>query len=303
MKKVGIVVVTYNRLVLLKEVVESLRCQTYTNGQIIVVNNGSTDDTLSWLQQQNDIITITQDNLGGAGGFHTGMKYVAEHGYDYCWVMDDDVICESTALEELLKAYQVKEDIGFVCSRVIGIDGRPMNTPTPAIKSFEEGTYSDVFELVEHAAMVRVQMATFVSVLIPISVIGKIGLPFKEYFIWGDDSEYTLRISSRFRSYIACRSVVVHKRSLQLPLSFYTETDQKRLKNYYYKFRNAIYTDKLYKGKKHYVYQIVKYALNFITLAMQGKWNRSWIVLKALCAAMCFRTILIFPENPSTSYN
>ncbi len=29
--------------------------------------------------------------------FYTGLKYVAEHAYDYCWFMDDDVICNVDA--------------------------------------------------------------------------------------------------------------------------------------------------------------------------------------------------------------
>lgn len=65
MKKIGIVVVTYNRLSLLKEVIDSLRKQTYESRDIIVVNNGSTDDTPNWLKEQNDIKTITQRNVGG----------------------------------------------------------------------------------------------------------------------------------------------------------------------------------------------------------------------------------------------
>lgn len=65
MKKIGIVVVTYNRLSLLKEVIDSLRKQTYESRDIIVVNNGSTDDTPNWLKEQNDIKTITQGNVGG----------------------------------------------------------------------------------------------------------------------------------------------------------------------------------------------------------------------------------------------
>ena len=92
-KKVGIVVVTYNRYELLKEVIDALRQQTYQDFQIIVVNNGSTDGTSNWLSLQEDIITITQRNVGGAGGFYTGMKFVAENGYEFCWIMDDDVIC------------------------------------------------------------------------------------------------------------------------------------------------------------------------------------------------------------------
>ena len=85
--KVAIIVVTYNRLELLREEIVSLRKQTYQNTQIIVVNNGSTDDTLAWLEKQADIYTITQGNLGGAGGFFTGMKYAAENGFDYVQVV------------------------------------------------------------------------------------------------------------------------------------------------------------------------------------------------------------------------
>ena len=99
--KVGIVVVTYNRLNLLKEVIEALRLQTYKDFQIVVVNNGSTDETPKWLSDQRDIYTITQENLGGAGGFFTGMKYVVENGFKYCWIMDDDVICDVILLPSL----------------------------------------------------------------------------------------------------------------------------------------------------------------------------------------------------------
>ena len=63
--KVGILVVTYNRLELLKEVVSSLRSQTYKERDIIVVNNGSSDGSEEWLLQQSDIHVITQGNVGG----------------------------------------------------------------------------------------------------------------------------------------------------------------------------------------------------------------------------------------------
>ena len=64
----------------MKICVETVRKQTYKYFNILVVNNGSTDGTKEWLVQQADIITINQENLGGAGGFYTGMKY--------CMIMD-----------------------------------------------------------------------------------------------------------------------------------------------------------------------------------------------------------------------
>lgn len=53
-KKVAIIVVTYNRLNLLRDCIASLRSQTYQDSSIIVINNGSTDDTSQWLSAQKD---------------------------------------------------------------------------------------------------------------------------------------------------------------------------------------------------------------------------------------------------------
>ena len=177
MKRVGIVVVTYNRLALLKEAIDSLRNQTYLNRDIVVVNNGSTDGTLEWLNSQKDLIVITQQNLGGAGGFFTGMKYVAEHDYDYCWIMDDDVVCHSDALQELVSAYNKKPNIGFVCSKVIGINGCPMNTPTVDDRPTSNGD-ADFTDLIAES-MIKVKTATFVSVLCSVKTIKEVGLPYK----------------------------------------------------------------------------------------------------------------------------
>ena len=298
MKKVGIVVVTYNRLALLKEAIDSLRNQIYTNREIVVVNNGSTDGTQEWLNAQKDIIVITQQNLGGAGGFFTGMKYVAEHDYDYCWVMDDDVVCHSDALQELVNAYTKKTDIGFVCSKVVGINGCPMNTPTVDDRpsSNGEADYSDLIA----ESMIKVKTATFVSVLCSVKTIKEVGLPYKEFFIWGDDTEYTNRISLHHECYMACRSVVVHERAIQGALSFETETDPSRRKMYFYEMRNEAFIEfkynKLYLNRRmrfrYYVRQY-KYALS---LLLHGRRLQAMIVVRSVLAMLSFNPTIQYPS-------
>ena len=103
MKKIVAVVVTFNRIADLKECLKALHNQSYKDFDIVVVNNGSTDGTRDYLDSQSDIITIHQDNLGGAGGFYAGMKYMFENGYDWLWMMDDDGIPDENQLKELLK--------------------------------------------------------------------------------------------------------------------------------------------------------------------------------------------------------
>ena len=292
--QVGIVVVTYNRLQLLKEVIESLRAQTMKDYDIVIVNNGSTDDTPNWLEKQADIITITQENLGGAGGFHTGMKYVAEHGYEYCWVMDDDVVCNPTALEELIKAYNAVPEAGFVCSRVVGINGKPMNTPT-ALGAYKDGDYTDTFELVNEHQMVRVTTATFVSVLIKTNIIRSIGLPYKEFFIWGDDTEYTQRISNKYRCFVACKSEVLHKRRIQKSLSVYEETDENRLPNYFYQIRNSNFLKYRKLSKRAKLGMIRRGYKNAFNLWLKGDKTRAQILFRAYKSLLSFNPQINYP--------
>lgn len=291
-KAVAAIVVTYNRLHYLKDCLDSIRNQIYTDFDIVVVNNGSTDGTEEFLASQSDLIVIHQENLGGAGGFFSGLKYAVQKGYHYCWLMDDDVICESNALEELIRAYHIKKDIGYVCSKVNGIDGCPMNTPVIDMKPAENG-YANYLELSENN-MIKVSMSTFVSILIGTNIIRKVGLPYKEYFIWGDDIEYTNRISNLYDCYIAYKSKVIHKRADQRKLSFDTKTDDKRLKNYFYLIRNLFHIKSFHRPLIFVLgYYIIKWIICFSYL-VKLDWNRFCVMAKALCCIPFFHPRIIY---------
>ena len=237
--KVGIVVVTFNRLNLLKESIDALRSQTYKNRDIIIVNNGSTDGTGDWLASQKDLIVITQANLGGAGGFNRGMRFAAERDYDFCWVMDDDVICEPNALEELLNATNVIQgDWGFLCSSVIDKNGNPCNVPI--VINVLRNKYPDWPRYLEYG-IVEVIRATFVSVLVPTKHIKKYGLPIKDFFIWGDDSEFTDRMAKHYPCFMIGKSKVTHMRELAKGLVFLKETNPNRIMMYKKMYRNGFY--------------------------------------------------------------
>lgn len=292
--KVGIVVVTYNRLALLQEEIEALRKQTYKEFQIVVVNNSSTDGTLEWLKGQNDIITITQGNVGGAGGFYTGMKYVAENGYDYCWVMDDDVICHTDALEHLIAAYAKHPDAGYVCSKVVGIDGSAMNVP---ILDMRKGNcdYASWYEE-SGDSILRIKKSTFVSAMFPTSIIREVGLPYKEYFIWGDDWEYTQRVSTSHVSYLALNSAVVHKRIIQKGMSLKYETDKKRIRMKFYAFRNLAYNYLKFgeKSKFRTMLTACKESLSFL---VHGRFYYWWIYQKAMLSLLTFHPSIDYPKR------
>lgn len=190
--KVNCVVVTYNRLALLRECLAAIEKQTYPIHKVIVIDNCSTDGTEDFLKAyavrpQFQVIR-TEQNIGGAGGFSLGVKTSALGGGDYTWMMDDDTIPSPEALEALMQTASQSNDIGFVCSKVLWTD----NTIHP--RNMPGGLKKDTIENNGITAC-RCEVCTFVSVLVSSRAAYKVGLPIKEFFIWFDDIEYTLRIT------------------------------------------------------------------------------------------------------------
>ncbi len=101
--KIAAVVVTFNRLELLKQCVQSLRNQTLKLDEILIINNSSTDGTLEWLNQQNDLTILTQENSGSAGGQYTGIKTAYEKGYDWILCTDDDTSFDGNYIRILIE--------------------------------------------------------------------------------------------------------------------------------------------------------------------------------------------------------
>ncbi len=212
---IGCVIVTHNRLNTLKAAIQAIREQSRGPDFMIVVDNNSSDGTRSWLHALSmgdpSVRPLLLDkNYGGAGGFHYGMKCAYEAGADWIWTLDDDSIPEKDALEQLLCFVQRASDdafpeIGFLSSEVNWIDGsrHRMNVPGTPID------WTDGHPRIPGSS--KICAATFVSTLISRKAIERVGYPVKEFFIWFDDVEFTLRISRNdFSNYYVSASKVTH---------------------------------------------------------------------------------------------
>ena len=270
------VVVTYNRLELLKKCIGSLENQLYSC-DIMVIDNHSTDGTDLWVQDymadgHSILYFNTGANIGGAGGFNYGMRKAAELGYDYVWIMDDDCIPYPDSLEKLMEADSFLgggEKYGFLSSMVLWKDGSPcvMNKQKFSRQTAPDSSY-------EENGLKLITQATFVSLLIPVNTIIKAGLPVKEFFIWGDDIEYTRRVSVRMDmpSYLAENSKVLHAMAINTGSNIATDIPE-RIDRYNYAFRNENY---LYRkeGVKGFCYYIAKCGFNILKILFKAKDNR-----------------------------
>lgn len=267
-KDICTVLVTYNRLDLLKECLTAINLNENVK-HIVIVNNNSSDGTKEYLDTLNEekyIIHNSEENLGGAGGFSLGMEIGFQQTNDeYFWIMDDDTIPNEQASHYLLeKAALLNNKFGFLCSNVRWIDGTSCNMPLP---SFE---WPDKI----NEGLVEVSQGTFVSIFVTRQTVIKYGIPTKEMFIWGDDTEYTIRVSQSEKSYFVIDSIVVHKTPNNLTDVNIFNDSSDRIQRYFYLYRNLIYISRLYKGSNATFKLTLRHLIYSLETLLKAKDNR-----------------------------
>lgn len=232
--KVCVVIVTRNRRALLIECLAALGAQTRLPDHIIVVDNASTDGTGPMLRSAYPHVEILSlaGNVGGAGGFHEGLRSAHGDGFDWIWLMDDDTLPVPGCLQALLDAAQaVPNPPALLSSKVVWTDGslHPMNYP-----GFER-TRTDRVIAASESRVMPLRTATFVSLLVSRRAVDAHGLPLRRYFLWSDDIEYTARILRHDPGYLVPASVAVHK--TQSPYTAISSTGDR----FYFHVRNTLY--------------------------------------------------------------
>lgn len=298
-KRVAAIVVTYNRKDLLLECIDHLRKQdlgAYNNNyslDIMICDNASTDGTaeaLAPLIKERAIRYFDIGaNLGGAGGFNYGMKQAALNGYDYLWVMDDDCMTHDNSLQGLLWAIdEVGDNFGFLSSVTRWTDGsicRANIQQHPWARNITD------FSL----PLQPCTYATFVSLLVPATIVFKEGLPIKEFFIWSDDWEFTRRLSLKYPCYVVGKSTVTHASKSNGSGAIATVSPD-RLDNYRRLYRNDVYVYRK-EGLKGYVYLAARALLHIgkvITLSKGNRMTKIGIILSSSIEGIKF--------NPPVEY-
>ena len=191
---IACVVVTYNRKHLLKRCLDAICTQTFKPTSVYITDNASTDGTLDSVKEwgfyncSRDGIKykyiLNSKNEGGAGGFYLGMKTAFEEGIDGVWVMDDDGVPNTDCLWQLQRLLSKRD---YIAPIVLSDEDHESCSFTEKHESYAEFKQKAVDGLVENWA------SPFNGILYSSSLIHKIGLPNKEMFIWGDETNYHYR--------------------------------------------------------------------------------------------------------------
>jgi GT2 family glycosyltransferase len=289
---VAVVVVTYNRKALLMQTLQRIQAQTYPIARVIVVDNCSSDGTQDMLQQFGDSIDtlFMSSNVGGAGGFSIGIDRAHSVASDFIWVMDDDVWPEANALEELINGWKYLVEAGvrpnFVISNVFNTSGEPVNAPVLDLRPQSNGNFRWPNFLKN--GIIPIVSASFVCTLISRDAITRYGLPIADMFIWGDDTEFTFRLTAAGEAgYVIGNSRVVHL-GRGIEVSIRHEHDPARINQFFFFYRNNVYNLRKYGTKQAYAAFAWKLIRDVTWLAFQRCGKKLMVVLRGTLVGMTY---------------
>ncbi len=209
---VTIIILNYNGKNYLKDCLDSVLAQTYSDFEVILFDNCSTDDSVSFLNSNYKTekinIVVSDKNLGFAGGNNEALKHTRG---EYIVLLNNDTVVEVNWLEELIRAVNIDSSVGIVQSLVytkgIPLEYFEMNGTLNLLGhnvmrffDIDENGIGDIF------------MVTGCSFIIKRDVLNSInGLFLDEYFAYAEDSYLSFKIKfAGYRSIHNSKSVVHH---------------------------------------------------------------------------------------------
>lgn len=195
---VGIVIVNWNKPRELMRLLDSLVFLVYDNHKIFVVDNASTDDSLEVMRAHilQPKILINSENLGGTGGFNSGIRFALDSdNFDYLWLLDNDAFVTPLALHELVQAMAADTSVGLAGSRILNSADPRYIVETGAFFDWREGTVRPLQRNIRKSdvsaeSMITVDYVAVCSALVRVSALSRVGLMDERYFLFWDDMDW-----------------------------------------------------------------------------------------------------------------
>lgn len=200
MKKTAVIICNYNKCEYVVNCIQSVIESKTDDYDIFVVDNASTDNSVTRIRElygDKVNLLVNQENLGGSGGFNTGICKAVSLGYTYLWCLDNDVLVDEQALPPLVDFLDTHPDVGMVGSKVVHMEDPAVIQQygiTVNFKDFSvEANYYNRYDDDSIPSVVYSDAVAACSVLVRSSLVEQIGPMPEENFLYWDDTEWGIR--------------------------------------------------------------------------------------------------------------
>lgn len=289
----AVIIVTYNRKDYLMRCMCGVYSQTLPPKAVYIVDNASTDGTYDCLNENDMLSNPTIDvkyirldrNLGGAGGFYTGLKTAhKDGGYDGFVLMDDDGQPDKDELKYIAKWMGRYDYINALV--VSDTDHTKTSFPRKSYgfdrKEIEQESDAD--------GIILNYSAPFNGTMYSKELVDKVGYPNPDFFFQGDEANYHKRAVKAGFIPVTCINSI-HYHPCKIPKVYKFGIGRRKVKlsiedtpiRIYCKHRNVVYNRF---NPRDYVYIMVTYPLYSYLYLTKGSLKNYCIFNKAVWAGI-----------------
>ena len=288
--KVFVVILNWNGLKDTVECLESVFKLDYPKFKVLVVDNGSRDDSVQLIRGKYKDVTLIEntENLGFAGGNNVGIRYALDNSAEYVWLLNNDTAVATDSLSKLVVTAESSPGIALVSPVIYYFDDPKQIQFAGSNVKWKDLSfiYPDLSsETIRPDFQVGKNVTLWgTALLVKRSCIVKIGLLKEEYFAYWEDLEYSLRsLNSGLRNVVCTSAQITHKIPLPGSVKF---TRSKH--HIYFIVRNRYFLGKEYlKGiasfnyKRNLFADLVKYVAfyreagnkDYLEACLDGAWH------------------------------
>lgn len=194
--------------------IESLERLSYPNYKVVVVDNGSTDDSVERIRKACPSVPVIESggNLGFASGCNVGIRHALSRGADYVWLLNNDTVVDASALAAMVERAERDEGVGAVGSLIHYMDhpervqawaGGYINFWLGRSRLYTMPTEESALDFISGA-----------SILIRREALQSVGFLDEDFFMSWEETDFCFRLrSAGWKLAAAPASLVYHKGS------------------------------------------------------------------------------------------
>lgn len=194
--KVAVVIPNWNGLEEIGACLDSLQAQSFTP-HIIVVENGSTDGSLEFLEKNYPTVEILaqKNNLGFAGGVNVGIRKAMNDGYQFVALLNNDAVAHKDWLKHLVGALQSNNEVGIATCKLLSADKKHTDSTGDQYTTWGLPYPRDrgVAAAKAHNQQEEVFGASGGASLYRSSMLEEIGLFDEDFFAYYEDADVSFR--------------------------------------------------------------------------------------------------------------
>jgi GT2 family glycosyltransferase len=260
--KIGIVTITYNSASCIEDFLRCSLNQSFQNFLLIIVDNNSTDDTVSRINDCSDErihLIQNSENYGVARGNNIGSEFAISELCDYVMLINNDTEFDETLFAGLFAAME-QFNVSVIVPKIHYFEPKGMiwyagGNFKPVRGWYVDHYGLDIVDTGQFDDIKTVRYAPTCCMLVKASVFSLVGMMDEKYFVYHDDSDFCFRLGKRNIEILYFpKTILIHKAS---SLTGGSQTNF----SIYYLSRNAMYFAKKNLGLYFYIALVIEQVL------------------------------------------